>query len=124
MISQEQVVESLGNMSVIQLVELTRTLEDKWGVAATPIPLPGFSPVLQLEPQQATQTEFSVILAGAGLKRIEVIKAVREVTGLGLAEAKAFVEAAPKVVKDGLAKSEADELKAKLEAVGATVELR
>jgi len=127
-ISQEQVVEHLGNLSVMQLVELTKTLEDKWGVKAEPIPLPGIAPQPGPEPKTEEQTEFSVVLVSAGEKKIEVIKVVRAALGFGLKEGKDLVDAiaasGPKVLKEGLNKAAAEELKVQLEAAGAKVELK
>lgn len=135
-LSQEQAVEHLGNLKVTELLDLTKTLEDKWGVKAAPTPtaLPAPEPCpgcgFLLNPGVAhacpggAQTEFSVTLADAGAKKIDVIKAVREVLGLGLAEAKAFAEGAPKLVKEGVTKAEADEIRTKLEAAGAKVEVK
>ena len=125
-ISQEQVVDYLSNLPVIQITGLIKTLEDKWGVkASAPVVMGGGNagpaPVVE---KAAEQTEFDVILAGAGANKIQVIKAIREITGLGLKEAKDLVEAAPKTVKEQVSKADAEEMKKKLTEAGATVELK
>lgn len=125
-ISQEQVVDYLSNLPVIQIAGLIKTLEDKWGVkASAPVVMGGGgagpAPVVE---KAAEQTEFDVILAGAGANKIQVIKAIREITGLGLKEAKDLVEAAPKTVKEQVSKADAEEMKKKLTEAGATVELK
>ena len=125
-ISQEQVVDYLSNLPVIQIAGLIKTLEDKWGVkASAPVVMGGGNagpaPVVE---KAAEQTEFDVILAGAGANKIQVIKAIREITGLGLKEAKDLVEAAPKNVKEQVSKADAEEMKKKLTEAGATVELK
>ena len=126
-----KVVEQLGKMTVLELVELKNALEEEWGVtAAAPVAVaaPG-----AVAPGGAAgdgagadeeQTEFDVILTGAGDKKIQVIKEVRGVTGLGLKEAKDLVDGAPKPVKEGIARDEADSIRAKLEEAGATVEIK
>jgi large subunit ribosomal protein L7/L12 len=123
-LTREQVVDYLSNMPVIQMAELIKTLEDKWGVKAAPVAVaaaPGAAPAAAAVEEQ---TEFSVELTAAGANKINVIKVVREITGLGLKEAKDMVEAAPKVVKEGAAKAEAEEIKKKLEEAGAKVALK
>ena len=125
-ITREQVVDYLSNLPVIQIAELIKTLEDKWGVkAAAPVMMGGggaaaAAPV-EKEPEK---TEFDVILAAAGANKIQVIKAIREITGLGLKEAKDLVEAAPKTVKEAVSKADAEDMKKKLTEAGATVELK
>ena len=124
-INREAVVDYLSNLPVIQIAELIKTLEDKWGVKAAPVavaaaPGAGAAPAAVAE----AQTEFTVELKEAGANKINVIKVVREITGLGLKEAKDLVEAAPKPLKEGVAKAEADEFKKKLEDAGAKVELK
>lgn len=120
----EKLVEELSTLSVLEAAELSKLLEDKWGVsAAAPVAVAavgGAAPAAAAE----AQTEFTVVLAKAGDKKIEVIKEVRAITGLGLKEAKDLVEGAPKTVKEGASKDEADKIKKALEAVGATVELK
>ena len=122
-LNKEQVVEYLSGLTVMDLVSLTTELEDKWGVKAAPVAVAaaggGAAPVAEEE-----QTEFDVILTSFGGAKIQVIKAVREATGLGLKDAKEMVEAAPKAIKEGISKDEAEELKKKLEATGAEVKLK
>ena len=124
-ITREAVVDYLSNLPVIQIAELIKTLEDKWGVKAAPVAVaaaagPGAVAAAPVE----AQTEFTVELKEAGANKINVIKVVREITGLGLKEAKDLVEAAPKPLKEGVAKAEAEEFKKKLEDAGAKVELK
>jgi large subunit ribosomal protein L7/L12 len=126
-ISREQVVDFLSNLPVIQLADLIKTLEDKWGVKAAPVAVAagpavaaGGAPAAAKE----EQTEFNVDLKEAGGNKIAVIKVVREITGLGLKEAKDLVEGAPKTLKEGVSKAEAEEMKKKLEEAGAKVELK
>ena len=125
-LTKEQVVDFLSNMPVIQLAEMIKTLEDKWGVKAAPVAVAG--PAVAAGPAAAAveeKTEFSVELKAAPAdKKIAVIKVVREITGLGLKEAKDLVDGAPKQLKDGVAKAEAEEMKKKLEEAGAAVELK
>lgn len=123
-VTREQVVDFLSNLPVMQMAELIGELEDKWGVKAAPAAVavaagPGVEAAVVEE-----KTEFDVILADVGGKKIQVIKAVREITGLGLKEAKELVESAPKSVKEQVSKDEADEVKKKLEEAGASVELK
>jgi len=119
-----QVVELVEKMSVLELADLVKVLEDKFGVsAAAPMMMAGAMAGAAAAPVEE-KTEFDVHLTGAGSNKIGVIKAVREVTTLGLKEAKDLVEAVPKVVKEGVKKAEAEEMKTKLEAAGATVELK
>ena len=125
-VTREQVVDFLSNLPVIQMAELIKTLEDKWGVKAAPAAVAvaagggGAAPAAAAE----EQTEFTVVLANAGANKIQVIKVVREITGLGLKEAKDLVEAAPKPVKEGVSKADAEDMKKKLAEAGATVELK
>ena len=123
-ITKDQVVDFLSNLPVIQIAELIKTLEDKWGVKAAPAAVamaaPGAAPAAVKE----EQTEFTVELAEAGASKINVIKVVREITGLGLKEAKDLVEGAPKTLKEGISKADADEMKKKLEEAGAKVVLK
>jgi large subunit ribosomal protein L7/L12 len=123
-LSREQVVDYLSNLPVIQIADLIKTLEDKWGVKAAPVAVAG--PAAAAAPVAAAEekTEFTVELKEAGANKINVIKVVREITGLGLKEAKDLVEAAPKAVKEGVSKAEADDFKKKLEDAGAKVELK
>jgi large subunit ribosomal protein L7/L12 len=123
-ISKDQVVDFLSNLPVIQIAELIKTLEDKWGVKAAPVAVAG--PAAAAAPAAAAeaQTEFTVVLKEAGANKINVIKVVREITGLGLKEAKDLVEGAPKDLKEGVSKADSDEMKKKLEDAGAKVELK
>ncbi len=125
-ISREQVVDYLSNLPVIQLADLIKTLEDKWGVKAAPVAVAAGPAVAAAAPAAAKeeQTEFNVDLKEAGGNKIAVIKVVREITGLGLKEAKDLVEGAPKTLKEGVSKAEAEEMKKKLEEAGAKVELK
>ena len=124
-LTKEQVVDFLSNMPVIQLAEMIKTLEDKWGVKAAPVAVAGPAVATTQAAPAAEQTEFSVELKSAPAdKKIAVIKVVREITGLGLKEAKDLVDGAPKQLKDGVAKAEAEEMKKKLEEAGAAVELK
>jgi large subunit ribosomal protein L7/L12 len=123
-ITTEQVVDYLSNLPVIQIAELVKTLESKWGVSAAPVAIAGggggAAPAAAVE----EKTEFNVVLADAGANKINVIKAVREITALGLKEAKDLVEGAPKAIKEGVGKDEAEDIKKKLEAAGAKVEVK
>ena len=119
----EKIVEELSKLTVLEAAELSKKLEEVWGVsAAAPVAVAAAAaaPAAAVE----EQTEFNVILADAGAAKIGVIKVVREITGLGLTEAKAIVESAPKAVKEAVSKDEANSIKAKLEAAGAKVELK
>ena len=116
MAAVDTVFEQLGSMTVLELVELKKKIEDEWGITAA---APGAAAAAVEE-----KTEFTVVLAAAGEKKIEVIKEVRALTGLGLKEAKDLVEAAPKPVKEGVTKDEAEKVKAQLEKAGAKVELK
>ena len=123
-ITKENVISFIENMSVLELSQLVKELEDKFGVsAADPVAAAAVAGGAAA-PAAEVKTEFTVVLAAAGDKKIEVIKEVRAITGLGLKEAKDLVEGAPKPLKEGVAKAEADEMKKKLEAVGAKVELK
>ena len=123
-ITREQVVDFLSNMPVIQMADLIKSLEDKWGVKAAPIAMAAGPAAAAPAAVVEEKTEFTVELKDAGPTKINVIKVVREVTGLGLKEAKDLVESAPKSVKEGISKAEAEELKKKLEDAGAKVELK
>src|SRR5919201_7154626 len=124
----DKLVEQLGGMSVLELVDLKNKLEEEWGVsAAAPVAVapPGAAPAAGGDGAAAEEkSAFDVVLSGAGDKKIQVIKVVRAVTGLGLKEAKDLVDNAPNPVKEGAAKEEADSIKAQLEEAGATVELK
>ncbi len=121
----EKLVEQLSELTVLEAAELSKALEEKWGVSAAAAvavagPAAGGGDAAAAE----EQTEFDVILTGDGGKKIQVIKEVRAITGLGLTDAKALVEGAPKAVKEGVNKAEAEEIKSKIEAAGGTVELK
>ncbi len=118
----QKLVDELSKLSVLEAVELSKALEEAWGVSAA-------AAVAVAGPAAAgaaveEKTEFDVVLADAGANKLAVIKAVKDITGLGLGEAKALVESAPKAVKEGVAKDEAEKLKATLEAAGAKVEMK
>ena len=123
----EKIVDELSNLTVMEAAELSKALEEKWGVsaaAAVAVAAPGAAASDAGGDAAAEKTEFDVILTAAGDKKINVIKEVRTITGLGLKEAKDLVEAAPSIVKEGIPEAEANEIKAKLEEAGATVELK
>jgi len=121
----EKLVDDLSGLTVIEAAELSKLLEDKWGVsAAAPVAVAAAAGGAAAAPAGEEQTEFSVILAKAGDKKIEVIKEVRAITGLGLKEAKDLVEGAPKPLKDGVSKADAEKFKKALEAAGAAVEIK
>jgi large subunit ribosomal protein L7/L12 len=120
-----KIVDELSSLTVLEAAELSKLLEEKWGVsAAAPVAVAAAGPAAAAAAPVEEKTEFDVILAKTGEKKIEVIKEVRAITGLGLKEAKDLVEGAPKPVKEGIAKKDAEEIKKKLEAVGATVDLK
>ena len=119
----QAIAENLSSLTVMEAAELVKMLEDKWGVSAA-APVAIAAGVAAAAPDVEEQTEFEVVLKEVGSKKINVIKAVREVTSLGLKEAKAVVDDAPKTVKDGVTKEEAEEIKKKFEAEGATVEIK
>ena len=117
----EQILEAIENMKVLELNELVKAAEEKFGVSASaPVMMAGAVSAGAAE----EKTEFDVVLANAGASKVGVIKAVREVTGLGLKEAKEVVDNAPKTLKEGVSKEEADQIKEKLEAAGASVEVK
>ena len=120
----QKIVDELSKLTVLEAADLAKMLEEKWGVSAAAAVAVAAGPAGGAGAAAAEEkTEFTVVLAAAGDKKIEVIKEVRALTGLGLKEAKDLVEGAPKTVKDGVAKEEADKIKATLEKVGAKVEL-
>ena len=123
-ITREQVVDYLSNLPVIQITELVKELEEKWGVSAAPVAIAGAVAAGPAESAVEEKTEFDVILADVGASKINVIKAVREITALGLKEAKDLVESAPKPIREAVGKEEAEETKKKLEAAGAKVEIK
>ncbi len=124
MANLEKIVEDLSSLTVLEAAELAKLLETKWGVSAAAAVAVAAGPVAAAAAPVEEQTEFTVVLAAIGDKKIEVIKEVRAVTGLGLKEAKDLVEGAPKSVKEGVTKEEAEKIKATLEKVGAKVELK
>lgn len=125
-ITKEEVIEWLSNQSVLEIAGLVKDLEEKWGVsAAAPVAAVAAGPAGgESAAEEEEQTEFDVILKGHGSNKIAVIKEVRAITGLGLKEAKELVESAPKAIKEATTKDDADELKKKLEAAGAEVEIK
>ena len=121
--TKEQIMEAIESMTVLELSELVKALEEKFGVSASaPVAAAAAAPAAAAAAEE--KTEFDVILAAAGASKINVIKVVREVTGLGLKEAKELVDGAPKAIKEKISKADADALKAKLEEAGATVEVK
>jgi large subunit ribosomal protein L7/L12 len=125
-VTKEQVVDFLSKMSVLDLAGLTKELEDKWGVKAAPVAMAAAAPAAGggAAAPAAEQTEFNVILTDAGANKIGVIKAVREVTNLGLKEAKDLVDGAPKSIKEGVSKADAETIKKKLVEAGAKVDVK
>ncbi len=122
--TKEEIIDVIANMTVLELSELVKALEEKFGVsAAMPIATVAAPAAGAAAPVEEEKTEFTVVLKSAGAEKLKVIKEVRAVTSLGLKEAKDLVDGAPKPVKEGIPKKEAEEIKAKLEAVGAEVEL-
>ncbi len=120
----QKIVDDLSGLTVLEASELAKLLEEKWGVSAAAAIAVAAGPAAAAAPAAEEKTEFTVVLAAAGDKKIEVIKEVRAITGLGLKEAKDLVEGAPKPVKEGVNKDEAAKIKATLEKVGAKVELK
>src|SRR5215207_5854870 len=124
-ISNDEVINYLSNLTVIDLVNLTKALEDKWGVKAAPVAVAAAAPAAGAAAAPAEEkTEFTVVLKSGGANKIGVIKVVREVTGLGLKDAKDLVDGAPKEVKAGVNKTEAQDIEKKLKDAGAEVELK
>ena len=124
-VSREDIVDALSNMSVLEVTELVSELEEKWGVsAAAPVAMAAVAGGGGDAAAAEEKDEFDVVLTGAGDKKINVIKEVRAITSLGLKEAKDLVEGAPKAVKEGVAKDEAEKIKKQLEDAGASVELK
>lgn len=118
-LTNEQIIDAISQMSVLDCAELVKTMEEKFGVSAAPVAVAGGA-----GPAAEEKTEFDVVLVECGPKKIGVIKEVRGITGLGLKEAKDMVDSAPKTIKEGATKEEAEEIKAKLETAGAKVELK
>jgi len=122
--NKDQIMEAIENMSVLELADLVKALEEKFGVSAAAPVAVAAAPAAGGAAAAAEKTEFDVVLTEVGASKINVIKIVREITGLGLKEAKALVDGAPKAVKEKAAKAEADDIKKKLEDAGAKVELK
>lgn len=122
-LSKEQVVDYLSALPVMEIANLVKELETKWGVSAAPVAVAGGAVAAAAAPVEE-KTEFDVILTGAGANKIQVIKVVREITSLGLKEAKDLVEGVPKAIREGASKEQSAEIKKKLEEVGATVEVK
>lgn len=122
----EQIIETIDGLTVVELNELVEALQEKYGVSAAPVMMAGGAAAGEEAGAAAAaeKDEFDVVLAEVGGEKIQVIKVIREVTGLGLKDAKALVDEAPKAIKEGASKDEAEEIKEKLEAAGATVELK
>ena len=126
-LTRDELLDAIGNMTVLELADFVKAFEEKFGVtAAAPVAVAAAGPAAggPAAPAVEEKTEFDVVLMGAGEKKIQVIKVVRELTGLGLKEAKDLVDGAPKTVKEGASKDEAEAMKAKLEEQGAAVELK
>jgi len=124
-ITKEDVIDFISNMTVLELSEFVKELEEKFGVsAAAPVAMAGPAPAAQAQEEAPEKTEFDVVLTGVGDKKIQVIKVVRAITGLGLKEAKALVDGVPGNVKEGVSKEEAEDIKGQLEEAGATVEIK
>ncbi len=121
----QKIADDLSALTVIEAAELSKILEEKWGVSsAAPVAVAAAAPGGETAPQAEAKSEYAIHLTAAGSQKINVIKEVRTITGLGLKEAKDLVEGAPKLIKDGVAEAEANEIKGKLEAAGASVELK
>jgi large subunit ribosomal protein L7/L12 len=124
-VNMETIIDSLSNLTVMQIADLTKKLEEKWGVKAAPVAVAGpAGPAAAAPAAAAEQTEFTVILATAGGNKIQVIKAIREITALGLKEAKDLVDGAPKEIKAGVSKDDAEGIKKKIVEAGGTVEVK
>ena len=119
-----QILDEIKALTILEVADLVKALEEEFGVSAAPVAVAGVAAAGAAAPAEEEKTEFDVILASFGAKKLDVIKAVRELTGLGLKEAKDLVEGAPKPVKEGVDKATAEEIKAKLTEAGATVEVK
>ena len=119
-----QILEEIKTLTILELADLVKALEEEFGVSAAPVAVAGAAVAGAAAPAAEEKTEFDVILKDFGAKKLDVIKVVREITGLGLKEAKDLVEGAPKTLKEGASKEEAEDIKAKLTAAGATVEIK
>ena len=117
-----QILDLIKGLTILELSDLVKAVEEEFGVSAAPVAVAGAA--VAAAPAAEEKTEFDVVLTGFGAKKLDVIKAVREISGLGLKEAKELVEGAPKAIKEGVSKEEAEELKAKLTATGAEVEVK
>ncbi len=128
-VNMDQIIDQLSNLTVMQIADLTKKLEEKWGVKAAPVAVAGVgggaaAPAAGGGEAPAEKTEFTVILANAGSNKIQVIKAIREITNLGLKEAKDLVDGAPKEIKAGVSKDDAENIKKKVAEAGGTVEIK
>jgi large subunit ribosomal protein L7/L12 len=125
-VNMDQIIDSLSNLTVMQIADLTKKLEEKWGVKAAPVAVAGPAAAAggAAAAPAAEQTEFTVILSNAGGNKIQVIKAIREITNLGLKEAKDLVDGAPKEIKAGVSKDDAEGIKKKVAEAGGTVEIK
>jgi large subunit ribosomal protein L7/L12 len=124
-VTKEELVEALSNLKVLDVVELIKSLEDKWGVsAAAPVAIAAAGPAAAAAPAAEEKTEFNVTMTSFGANKVGVIKVIREITGLGLKEAKDLVEGVPSSVKEGVSKADADAIKKKLEEAGAAAEIK
>src|SRR5688572_8230949 len=124
-VSKEELVDALSNLKVLEVVDLIKALEDKWGVsAAAPVAMAAAGPAAAAAAPVEEQTEFNVTMTSFGANKVGVIKVIREITGLGLKEAKDLVEGVPSAVKEGIPKGEADAIKKKLEDAGAAAEIK
>lgn len=119
-----EIVEAIKSMTILEVADLVKAIEDEFGVSAAPVAVAGVAGAAPVAAAEEEKTEFDVVLTEVGANKLAVIKAVREVTGLGLKEAKDMVEAAPKTIKEGIPKDEAETAKAKLTEAGATVEVK
>jgi len=123
-VAKEDILEAISNMTVMEVVELIKAMEEKFGVSAAAMVAPAAAAPGEAAPEKEEQTEFTVTLTSFGDKKVQVIKAIRAITSLGLKEAKALVEGAPSVVKEAVPKEEAEDIKNKLEEVGGGVEIK
>jgi large subunit ribosomal protein L7/L12 len=124
-VTKEELVEALSNLKVLDVVELIKSLEDKWGVsAAAPVAMAAAGPAAAAAPAAEEKTEFNVTMTSFGANKVGVIKVIREITGLGLKEAKDLVEGVPSSVKEGVSKADADAIKKKLDEAGAAAEIK
>ena len=123
-LSNEQIIDAIASKSLVEVMELVKAMEEKFGVSAAAPVAVAAGPAAAAAPAAEAQTEFTVVLSAIGEKKVEVIKAVRAITGLGLKEAKDLVEGAPQTVKEGASKEDAEKFKKELEAAGAKVELK